>query len=274
MATLFYVNLSVNYFLSEQRKLKNMILPTLSEAQISEELKNDYQWIKVQLKKVKQRLENKLRKADLVKGERVYEMELTSPANNKWYVQLNLNLQREPQSHIYCHCIAESEHGTLNYYMLRGLTFGGEYFVKVTAHTIKRIKERLPNFELLTSNQVCSHLFQYRECGSAMKLTDLRFLSIVEDSPDSKDVSLLVITQLGIFLAYHTPGNNVIFKTFISVSMLHRDIEREVYGFCLAGYVLQNTSLFPQDIIMYSLERCEEFKAKYHRCPTGMSLDA
>ena len=42
MATLFYVNLSVNYFLSEQRKLKNMILPTLSEAQISEELKNDY----------------------------------------------------------------------------------------------------------------------------------------------------------------------------------------------------------------------------------------
>lgn len=251
-----------------------MILPTLSEEQILEELKNDYKWLKAEIKKAKQRIEKKLRKADLVKGVRIYEFECTSPANNKWYVQLNLDLQRELQSHFHCHCIVESEHGTPDYYMLRGLTFGGEYFLKITSHTIKRIKERLPNFELLNSNQVCSGIFQYRECGSAMKLTDLRFLSIVESSPDSKDVSLLAVTMLGIFFAYHTPGNNIIFKTFISVDMLHRDIEREVYGFCLAGHILQNTSLFPQDIIQYSLEKFGEFRAKYNHCPRGMSLDA
>lgn len=251
-----------------------MILPTLSEGQINEELKSDYKWLKVELKKVQQRLEKKLRKADLVKGERVYEIEVTSPANNRWYAQLNLNLQRNPQSHFHSHCIVESDHGTLDYYMLRGLTFGGEYFVKVTSHTIKRIKERLPQLESLNPNRVCSKLFQHRECGSAMKLTDLRFLRIVEESPDTKDVSLLVITMLGIFFAYHTPGNNVVFKTFISVDMLHRDIEREVYGFCLAGYILQNTSIFPPDIINYSLKKCGEFRAKYNSCITGMSLDA
>lgn len=70
-----------------------MILPTLSEGQISEELKCDYKWLKVELKKVQQRLEKKLRKADLVKGDRVYEIEVTSPANNKWYAQLHMNLK-------------------------------------------------------------------------------------------------------------------------------------------------------------------------------------
>lgn len=251
-----------------------MIIPTLSEKQILSELIEDYNnWLIPEVQKIKRKLIKKLKQADLIKGTRCYEYIWISPNSNKWCVMLNINLQEKHQGVIHFHCIAESDYGTLDYYFLRGLTFGGEYYLKVTAHVIKRIKERLPKVSLFNSNQICSTIFLPHECGSAMKLTDLHFLRIVEESPDTKDVSLLVTTSLGVFIGEHTQGNNVIFKTFISTQMINREIEKDVHSYCLAGHIMQNISLYPQDAFPYALAKADEFRKKYNTCITGFSLD-
>lgn len=250
-----------------------MILTTYSEEEIIVELQRDYSWVKQFLQKEKKVLLKKWRKAGFGKDIRKSHYELTTPDNNKYYACLHLNLKKPADSHYHMHCVVESSYGTLDYFILRGLSFGGCYYIQITSHAIKRIRERMPSLAMLNAHEICSMIFQRRECGSALQLVDIDFLPIVDSIKNKKEITLLVTTYLGVFFAYHTPGNNILFKTFISKDMINEGVERDVYEYCIAGHKLLNQKNPYSDDYSKELAKFEEFKHKYKVSMCGITLD-
>jgi len=249
-----------------------MILPTCSEEYICKELQNDYSWVKRQIQKMRKKKYQYCQKRGLSSKDYTCQYSLVTPHGNSWYIAFILNVRTGKMSFSHCHCMVESAFGSLDYYLWRGHTFGGEYFIRVTSHVIKRIKERLPEMQSLDSNTICSVLFQPGECGTGLSLIDLDFLKIVERYPDKKDICLLVVTMLGVFFAYHTPGKNVIFKTFISPDMIREGVEQDVSLVCLAGHMTQNDHLFSEEDKFDSDRFFTIFREKYKHAPCFLGL--
>lgn len=246
-----------------------MILSSQTEEQIQAELDQDHAWLISYAKKQSKKHIAKIQKSGLIRKDYDYEYRITSPNNNKWYLHLNINLLRARKVCISCNCSSESAHGTLDYYLMRGYTFGGIYFIRVTSHTISRIKERCPSLNHLDGNQICSQIFRRGEEGSGMLLTDHRFIRVLNQAEDSKDVCILLTTSMGVFFAYQTIGHNCIIKTFISSDMINEGIEREIYEYCLAGHVFLNQKLFPQEAFIKSLEIMSAYRTKYGTAAPG-----
>lgn len=254
-----------------RKKNKIMILPSQTEDQVLGELDQDHAWIVSRAKKEAKKQILKIQKTGLVKKDYEYEYRVTTPNNNRWYIFLNINVLRHQKVYMSCNCSAESTHGTLDYYMIRGYTFGGLYFVRVTSHTISRIKERCPEYSSLDGNQICTHIFNVgEECGG-MKLTDHRFIQFIDKADDSNEVCILLTTLMGVFFTYQTPGHNCLIKTYISSDMVKDGIEREIYDYCRASYVFLNQKKFSfcEEVINACVKIVGSYRAKYGIAPTG-----
>ncbi|WP_455673760.1 hypothetical protein [Phocaeicola sp.] len=249
-----------------------MILPSQSESQILAELDQDYTWIASRVKKEARKNMAKIQKTGLVKRDYQYEYRITSPNNNKWFLLISIDVLRKQKVYFSCNCSAESAHGNLDYYMLRGRTFGGKYFVRVTSHTISRIKERFPLLGHLDGNQICTKIFLNGEEGSGMKLTDHRFIEFINKAKDFDDVCILLTTSLGIFFSYHTPGNNSVLKTYITPEMVGDEREEEICRYCMAGYAVLNRKKYSEEDIEKSMKVLENYRIKYGVTPIGYSF--
>lgn len=249
-----------------------MIIPTLSEENICKELNKDYAWIKRQMtKKVKKEICS-LQKSGVTSNDYAMEYLICSHNSNIWYLTFTLDTCRRKVIWYHLHCIVESIYKTQDYYLWRGLTCGKGYFVRITSHTIRRLKERIPGFRSLDSNDICSRLFGYRECAIGLNLVELNHLKLTESLSNKNKNCYLVITLLGIFFTYKTSGNNIIFKTFISTEMIRDGVERDVYNVCRAGHVLQNPHLFMGKEQFNSREYFEFFRQRYKFAPFMMLL--
>lgn len=248
-----------------------MILPSLTEEKIRAELDYDHRWVMSYAKKKTKRLTEKIRDTDLIKKTYKYEYRITSPNNNHWYLCININLLRKKKVQLSCNCVVESSHGNLDYYLMRGYTFGGIYFVRITSHAISRLKTRNPQCANLDGQQICSLIFKPGEEGSGMKFTDHHFIRFIEKADDSTDVCILLTTEIGVFFTYQSLGKNCIIKTYISHDMISDGLEREIYDYCNAGYVFLNQSKcqFPQELIDNSLQTMMKYRSKYDIAQCG-----
>lgn len=148
-----------------------MILHTTSPAEITLELKRDLEWITAAVKKKVKKLKLKIIASGITHREVTEEYPIISPLNNRWFVTSDFCLNRKKQLQIRACCIVESEYGTADYFILRGLTFGGEYHVRITSHTISRMKERDARFRGMSAGQIANRIVPYGEDGMGVGMT-------------------------------------------------------------------------------------------------------
>lgn len=250
-----------------------MILPTSLEEQICKELQDDYSYMMKQQQKNRKKLLQYFRKIGKSSGCYERSFSIKSPNGNKWYALLVLDVRTKKIIQSHCHCVVESAFGTKDYYLWRGHTFGGQYFIRVTSHTIKRIKERCPQINVFNSNEICANLFQPSESGTGLNLLEFKYLIGVDALPDEKDICFFVTTMLGIFIAYQSPGKNLIFKTFITSKMIHSEKEALVYLICMSGHIVQNSHLFTREQCEMSCSILDKYKRQYKQFSDMMCLD-
>ena len=202
-----------------------MIIPTYTEHDILRELISDYKIVKRTAKKIADTHLNKVKKAGGFIRETDYDSyTITTTSKNVWNVEIEYDQTKKIPWLFRACCKVEGEKNTKDYYLVRGLNTEKPYFVKITSHTLKRVKERnnFPHPEHLTLELLACWTFEHRETALCMRFIDLKYnqlLKDMDDVDDLKDVSYIVLTNRGIYYALRTPGGNYVFKTYVSTYM-------------------------------------------------------
>ena len=207
-----------------------MILPTYTEKEILAELTKDYSCIKKGAKKRADKILLKVQKtSSFVKETYVDIYTAETPLNNTWKVEIECNPKKKNPWWFRACCIVEGEKKLKDYYLVRGLNTNQPYFVRLTAHAVKRVRERA-GFNISgyqTPALLACLTFAYRETALCTRYVDLKFLPLLknlDDADENKDRSYIVLTGKGTYYAVKTPEGNYIFKTYISRMMGFKEI--------------------------------------------------
>ena len=145
-----------------------MIVPTYTEEEILRELINDYKYIKRRAKKIADTYLNKVKKSGGFVRETYYDVKtITSLSNNVWFVVIEYDQTKKIPWLLRACCRVEGEKKTKDYYLIRGLSTDNPYYVKITSHTLKRIKERnkFSMADVLPTEVFALLAFEHREVG-------------------------------------------------------------------------------------------------------------
>jgi len=221
-----------------------MILHTTTPTEINRELKKDLEWIVASVKKKAKKLKMKIIASGITHREVVEEYPITSPLNNRWFVTYSFCLNRKIQLQIKACCIVESEYGTPDYFILRGLTFGSEYHIRITSHTISRMKERDIRFRDMSAGQTANSIIPYGEDGMGVYTREENIPKSLEEWLEKKDgrKNLFMTTSTGVFFGFQEiigGHGNLTIKTFVTPDMLYTHKEQQMYRFCEANLQLQ-----------------------------------
>lgn len=201
-----------------------MILTTFSEEQLLAELVIDYKRIKRLTKRTADAYLLKAKKnGRFIRDTEYQSYTIKTVLNNKWNVEIEYDQRKNIPWLFRACCIIESDKKTKDYYIVRGVNSDKPYYVKVTSHALKRVRER-NNFKRLNIGieTLACWTFEHRETAICMKYLDAKFHQVLmnmEDADDIDDVSYVVLTNRGIYYATKTPCGNYIFKTYISSLM-------------------------------------------------------
>lgn len=221
-----------------------MILHTSTPTEIIQELEKDLQWIHAEAKKKAKKLKLKIIASGITNKETVNEYTMTSPLNNQWYVTTNFRLNRAIPLQIKASCAVESQYGTLDHLILRGLTYGGRYYVRITSHAISRMKERDERFKLLCAGQIANRIFPHGEDGMGVYTRQKDIAKSLKELFEKKDgrKNLFMTTSTGIFFGFQEIQDghgNLTIKTFVTPDMLYTHQEQNMLRFCEANIRLQ-----------------------------------
>ena len=221
-----------------------MILHTSTPTEIIQELEKDLEWIHASAKKKAKKLKLKIIASGITNKEAVEEYTLTSPLNNRWFVTTSFRLNRATPLHVMASCTVESEFGTPDHLMLRGLSYGGRYYVRITSHTISRMKERDERFKNMCAGQIANRIFPHGEDGMGVYTREEDIAKTLEELFEKKDgrKNLFMATSTGIFFGFQETLNgwgNVTVKTFVTPDMLYTHQEQNMLRFCEANIRLQ-----------------------------------
>lgn len=221
-----------------------MILHNSTPTEIIQELEKDLEWIHTVVKKKVKKLKLKIIASGITNKDAVEEYTLTSPLNNRWFVTTNFRLNRATPLHIMASCSVESEYGTLDHLILRGLTFGGRYYVRITSHAISRMKERDERFKHMCAGQIANRIFPYGEDGMGVYTREEDIAKTLEELFEKKDgrKNLFMATSTGIFFGFQEIQDghgNLTIKTFVTPDMLYTHREQNMLRFCEANLRLQ-----------------------------------
>lgn len=202
-----------------------MILPTYTEDEILRELIFDYKIVKRMTKKIATAYLNKIKKRGGFIRETDYNSyTITTISKNVWNVEIEYDQTKKIPWLFRACCKVEGDKKTKDYYIVRGLNTDKPYYVKVTSHALKRVKERnkFSNPESLKPEFLACWVFEHREIALCMRFVNLKYaklLNNMEDADKLENMSYLVLTNRGIYYALKTPGGNYIFKTYVSSYM-------------------------------------------------------
>lgn len=221
-----------------------MILHTSIPTEIIQELEKDLEWIHASAKKKAKKLKLKIIASGITNKEAVDEYTLTSPLNNRWFVTTSFRLNRATPLHVMASCAVESEFGTPDHLMLRGLSYGGRYYVRITSHTVSRMKERDERFKNMCAGQIVNRIFPHGEDGMGVYTREEDIAKTLEELFEKKDgrKNLFMATSTGIFFGFKETLNgrgNVTIKTFVTPDMLYTHQEQNMLRFCEANIRLQ-----------------------------------
>lgn len=221
-----------------------MILSTATPVEITRELKKDLEWVNMTIKKRARKLKQKICLSGITHRKVVEEYFLTSPLNNRWFVTMNLCVSQKTPLNAKACCIVESEYGTPDYLILRGLTFGGEYHVRITSHSISRMKERDLRFKDMNAGQIANRIFPHGEDGVGIYTREEDIPKTLKEMFENKDgrKNLFVTTSTGVFFGFQEFSEgcgNITLKTFVTPDMLYTHQELNMYRYSQAYLQLQ-----------------------------------
>lgn len=202
-----------------------MILPTYTEDDILRELLNDFNAVKKKVRKIANTQLNKVKKSGGYIRENLYETyTIKTSSNNVWNIEIEYNQTNIIPWFFRACCIVESEKKTKDYYLVRGISTENPYFVKLTTHALKRVKERnnFEHYEDLNLPLLACLSFEHREIGIGVRYMDIKFLEMLVRMDDAEEIdnnSYLILVNRGVYYAQKTPHGNFIFKTYISTLM-------------------------------------------------------
>lgn len=224
-----------------------MITSYMNNDEILKELVIDYKWVFKQTCRYKKKKAREYLKKGLCRAMDVDGGYLESPAHNVWFFLININTKMKNSGYVDHVCMAHSGRGTYDYYLLRGFRTPKHkmpYFVKATAHVVKRIKERTPAFKEFPAEMICCKLFRYQEIGESIEMIDdhlrgqLRRNYNIEESYDT-----MLLTHLGVFFAKRE-GLNYHLKTYLTHEMIHWEKESRALAYCVTNYIIMNEKIF------------------------------
>ena len=202
-----------------------MIISTYTEDEILRELIFDYKIVKQMAKKIATAHLNKIKKSGGFIRETDYDSyTITTVSKNVWNVEIEYNQTKKIPWLFRACCKVEGDKKTKDYYIVRGLNTNKPYYVKVTSHALKRVKDRnkFPNPESIKPELLACWVFEHRETALCMRFVNLKYATLInnmEDVDELENMSYLVLTNRGIYFALRTLGGNYIFKTYISSYM-------------------------------------------------------
>lgn len=202
-----------------------MILPTYTDEQILNELKEDWPSIKKQAKKFADKL-LKRRPTYCIGVNKEYISGAAgrhrSKNGNTWNISVYFH-KGSSQWYSVCYAEVENKYGKKSYYYLRGMNRRFQYYCELTPHAIHRIRERFVNefqerpFAEMNTTQLADFaVFDRHECGIFFKSGKIRggkFLPEIDEDGNTRGIVLL---KNAMFYARRTPSGNFIFKTFIN----------------------------------------------------------
>lgn len=201
-----------------------MILPTHAEKEILSELVKDYLIIRKHVRKIARDFLSKMQKSGRFIRETDYDIRTFKTAsNNIWHVMIEYNqTKRVPWLFKAC-CIVEGDKKTKDFYIVRGVNTDSPYFVKLTSHALKRVRERNNTQKLkLGLEDMAMLAFEHGETSICMRYVDLKFNKLLQEMDNVEeldDMSYIVLTNRGVFFAKKTKEGNYVFKTYISSVM-------------------------------------------------------
>ena len=202
-----------------------MIISTYTEDEILRELIFDYKIVKRMTKKIATAYLNKIKKRGGFIRETDYgSYTITTVSKNVWNVEIEYDQTKKIPWLFRACCKVEGDKKTKDYYIVRGFNTDKPYYVKVTTHTLKRVKERnkYSHPESLTLDLLACWTFEHRETAICLRYVNVKFHQLLmrfDDTEKLNDASYIVLTNRGVYYAVRTPGNNYVFKTYISTSM-------------------------------------------------------
>ena len=200
-----------------------MIIYSLSEERILEELIFDRKIMANEAKKIAKKAVLRQQKAgrDGIDDDIIIFNNFTTTKNhNKWMLQVEVNMAKNPKWRHQAVCVVESDRGTKDFYYVRGFSNNKPYYIRVSSHALKRYKERGIEERLGTKVEPEAYyfapkLFDVGEIVTWMKVTDPEFMEVILESEDSHEITSLFYTRLGCFLGYETENRNYDFRTLI-----------------------------------------------------------
>lgn len=230
----------------------------MSEDKILAELIEDRKIIAKEAKKTAMKEISRLQKTGrgCINEDLDFDCEMTpTSSHNRWMVMVVVNVTQNPKWFHRAACIVESEHGNRDLYILRGLSIKKPYFVKVSWHALKRLKERLMERCLGDDSPHSMEwmgisIFQRGEIVPWMKITDPRFLKITLESDDRHLMTTLFYTYWGCYLGYETRYGNYEFKTFLNKGEERKKNEESlVQLMCHIAHVMLNKKLYKKEYV-------------------------
>lgn len=201
-----------------------MILDNFTEDEILKELIEDYtKCVRPAIKKTARKYLDYCRKSGtFIRDTQYDEHYMTSSLHNKWYVVIIYDMTLKSHWRSSSCCVVEnSTYNSKDYYMLRRLN-DQPYFIKVSAHVVKRLMER-NNMHVLNMDYVPCFIFFPHETAVGLNYEDFPEYHYIGQlvnlgNPDNK--LKVIITRRGIFYAHATEKRNFHFRTYISYEMV------------------------------------------------------
>lgn len=240
-----------------------MIVPGLTEEKILEELIYDREDVALEARKAAKKMVSRLQKEgrDGIDKSITKTIDVKTKHNNNWVCNIFVNMVKKPYWYHSAVCVVESDQGTQDYYLVRGFSVDKPYYIKMSTHTIKRIKERLfkeifnATVEMRTAEFI-PFLIKKGEIIPYMRIADTQLLEFVLDSKDNHTLSTLFYTFLGSYLGYETPGGNFEFKTFLRNDVWRKNPkEIPIMTICECAYICFNPSYHDKSLVEKAKEK-------------------
>ncbi len=200
-----------------------MIVPTFTDKEILEELMEDWSSVRQKAKKLSKKLLDGMPKGRIGLDKESFfchNAYHVTKNGNRWSVWVHC-MEGTKDWWSKSHCEAENGYGTKSYFFLRGMNTPHQYYVEVSPHAIRRIRERYinPDKEATFANSVTHEvvdlgIFSRHDCGIFFKAGKMHGDVFKPFFDKDGNIPGVIFMKNAMFYARMTPLGNFIFKTF------------------------------------------------------------